>query len=176
MKNWWARMKAIEAQHPGTIRKVLNSEQSQASRQLRRTLMPKPKTDDRVILKAHKALVQQAASIPVPNKPFEEMTAAEQLNANTRKALVRAHEVLNVKFQKKDKDGNLVIDAKLLGTVKDAAFRMLSTAVKIDRNAMVAQRVDRMAEILEALKGKEDDKTIDLQPSSSSLSTSSGNP
>lgn len=160
--NFWARLRAIEAQNPGTIRRVLNVDKSletrRRNREIEATLLPKPQTEDKIIIQAHKALVKEAAALPaIPDKPFDELAPHEQLVHNTRLALKRAHEILEVKLTEK----KIKKQPKLASLVKDAAFRTIATAVKIDRNTLQERRIDKMGELLARLKAGDDAKVIE---------------
>lgn len=162
LMNYWARIRAIEAQNPGTIRRVLNIDKAADTRrrtkEIEATLLPKPKTEDKIIIQAHKALVKQVAALPpIPDKPFDELAPHEQLVHNTRLALKRAHEILEVTLTEK----KIKKDPKLASLVKDAAFRTLATAVKIDRNTLQERRIDKMGELLARLKAGDDAKVIE---------------
>jgi hypothetical protein len=161
---WWARMREIEAKAPGTLKRIFSARAVAANETRRKTaavqkLLPAPETDDKIILKAHKTIVREIADLPaVPNKPFDEMAPHEQMVVNTKIALTRAYEILRMPYvDKKSKE----IDYKVLATVKDAAFRTIGAAVKIDRNALAARKLDRMAELLARLKAGEAAKLIE---------------
>ena len=160
-RNWWARVKALEAKHPGIMRQILNSDQAAITR-LRvkeiQKVMPKPQTDDKQILQAHKIIVRKVADLPaVPDKPFDKLEPHEQLTVITGQSLKVVHEILS--FSMKDADG--LVDAKIASMVKDTALRALAVRVKVDRNALAAKRLDKMSELLDRLKAGEAAKTIE---------------
>lgn len=160
--NWWARMKAIEAQHPGTIRRMMGIDKAHETRaknkEIEATLLPRPKTKDEIIIKAHKALVKQVAALPaIPDKPFDQLEPHEQLVFNTKLALKRQHEILEVKLT----ENKMAKNPKLASMVKDAAFRTLSAAIKVDTNALRARKLDKMGELLARLKGGDEAKVIE---------------
>lgn len=150
-RNWWARIRELEKVHPGLMRQVLGIDQKievNARRREVRKEMPKPDTDDPLILKAHKQVVALKADLPaLPDKPFEEMEPHEQLVAITGQSLRNVYEIL--KFKMVDEKGQPIL--KVASMVKDTSLRALAVRVKVDRNALAARRADKMAEILERL-------------------------
>ena len=160
--NWWARMHAIEKDHPGTLRRVLGIDKAIETRKRKKeieaTLLPRPQTEDKIVLQAHKALVKEVAALPaIPDKPFDALAPHEQLVFNTRLALKRSHEILEVKLTEKKMSDN----PKLAAMVKDAAFRTLATTVKVDSNTLQARKIDRMGELLQRLKAGDGAKVIE---------------
>ena len=59
------------------------------------------------------------------------------------------------------------IDYKALSAVKDTALRAVATRLRVDRNAMMQKKVDKLAELLDRLKKPGDEaKLIEAQPMS----------
>lgn len=161
--DWWTRMRALEAKQPGIIRRMFNTDKAVETRMRRKAVaktlpMPPGAKEDKMILRAHKAIVNEIADLPaVPDKPFDQLEPHEQMVVNTRIALSRANEILCLPF--KDEAG--VVDPKIASIVKDATFRTIAAAVKIDRNVLAARKIDRMADLLERLKAGEGAKVIE---------------
>ena len=158
-RNYWARMRAIEAERPGFLREFMGGPQKVKRKAIEHVQaeMPPPKTDDKIVQKGYKTLVREVAQIPaVPDKPDSELTEAELFNRNRRKSLEITYRVLCTKTT--DDDG--VVIPKLLSIVKDAALRTTTLAVKVDSTAMAERRFDKMADLLARLKG-EPIKTIE---------------
>lgn len=160
-KAWWQRLHDLEKTHPGIMRQALNTDGALATRAARREVkktMPAPETDDKIVLKAHKELVAQVASLPkVPDKPFDELEPHEQLVVITGQSLKVVHEILTFKL----KDANGEVNLKVASMVKDTALRALATRVKIDRNALTARKLDNMVDLLQRLKNGDGAKVIE---------------
>ena len=157
--NWWARMRAIEAERPGFLREFFSSRTAviKATRAVRKEF-PAPATTDPVVKRGYKDFIKEVAAVPsVPDKPDSELTEAELFNRNRRKSLERTYEVLCLKIT--DDEGNVI--PKLASIVKDTALRTTTLAVKVDSTAMAERRFDRMADLLRRLKGEDGPKLIE---------------
>jgi hypothetical protein len=177
-KAWWARMRELEKKSPGTMRRVFNTAQSLETRrktkELEATILPKPESKDKLVVKAHKAAIRYVANLPdVPDKKLEAMEPHERMTHELRISIQRAHEVIVNPIAPKDLDEN----PKKVKLITETALKIMALNVKIDKNALQARKLDRMQEIVEALrKAASDVKTIEGYSSSSSVSTSSGKP
>lgn len=161
-KAYWVRLHAAERANPGLIRRIMRIDEREAKRaaikEVEATLLPRPKTKDPIVLQAHKALVCEAVALgPLPDKKFKDMEPHEQQIRNTRLALKRSHEILEIKLTEK----KIAANPKLASMIKDAALRTIATTVKIDNNALQARKLDRMGELLARLKAPDDAKLIE---------------
>lgn len=163
-RNWWIRLKALEAKYPGIMRQALGVDKAIATRKAIKEVektMPKPETEDKTILQAHKAIVKRVADLPaLPDKPFEDMEPHEQLVAITGQSLKVVHEILSFEMTE-GKGKNKTVNLKVASMVKDTALRALAVRLKSDRNALTARRLDKMGELLERLRNGDDAKIID---------------
>lgn len=186
VRDWWVRMKAIEAEHPGTIREVLGlkvkSQQNKEYLARQKALgipgnrfVPESQlfppgflSDDPFVAKQQKYVAKEIFRLPEIAKPIDEMTADELLTHNTLKSLKRMAELLALKIthQAKDADGKTVdvIDYKAASLVKDTALRAAALQIKVDRNALQATKIDRMHELLQRLKEGEKALVIEVAP------------
>lgn len=171
---WWERMRAIEAANPGFLRQFLQGTGGTAAAYRERIRMQKERglgtvllplsdlvgTKEPALLKAHGRLIKMKGMLGPPNpKPPEEMEPHEILVHNLRLSLDRTTELLQLPIQKKipQADGTdlIEIDYKAAAIVKDAALRVGAMQIKVDRNALAARRLDKMAELLDRLKAED---------------------
>lgn len=175
-RNWWARMRAIEAQRPGFLREFMGPRNTgfmkTAKRDWHGRLLPQEPlvvSDDPIVIKGAKVLQRELNRLPTPpDKPVEEMNPQELLIHNTYTSLHRIAELLRMPIKKTEIDERgqkvEVIDYKAAAIVKDAALRASALQVKVDGNALKAQRLDRMAELLERLKAPDQATLIEALP------------
>lgn len=167
---YWKRIREAAEKDPGLMSQLCDPHHSQdylvklaASGRAARArklagLAPLPKKErpsqeEKVVLRADKIVTEELRTLPaVPDRPFDQLEPHEQLVVVTGQALVAVHETLSMDV--KNEDGTINLKAASLR--KDTALRTLSIRVKVDQNALMAKRQDKMTDLLQRIREEQE--------------------
>lgn len=169
-QEYWKRIREAAEKDPTFLKRTFNPRHSpehlqklssagrEAIARKRAGLEPLPKplpptADEKVVLRADKIVTAELKALPaVPDKPFAELEPHEQLVVVTGLSLTVVHDILKMKWTGETGEVNL----KAASLVKDTALRTLSIRVKVDQNALMAKRQDKMTDLLQRIREEQE--------------------